>query len=66
MANPLASLQSNSNQPQSIVEAYKQFRNSFTGDPQQKINDMLNSGQVTQEQVNQATQLAHMVAAALK
>lgn len=43
---------------QNLIQQYKQFRQTFQGDPQQKIQAMLNSGQITQEQVNQAKNLA--------
>ena len=43
---------------QNLINQYKQFRNTFNGDPQQKIQEMLNSGQITQEQVNQARNMA--------
>lgn len=43
---------------QNLMAQYKQFRNTFKGDPQQKIQEMLNSGQITQQQVNQARSMA--------
>ncbi|MBR4589318.1 MAG: hypothetical protein IKO36_01530 [Bacteroidaceae bacterium] len=43
---------------QNLVQQYQQFRNTFQGDPQQKIQEMLNSGQITQAQVNQARSMA--------
>ena len=43
---------------QNLINQYKKFRNTFNGDPQQKIQEMLNSGQITQEQVNQARNMA--------
>ena len=68
MANPLMSVlgvSSNTNS-KSVVEQFKDFRNSFKGDPQAKINEMLSSGQITQSQLNQATEMAKMVRAMLK
>ena len=43
---------------QNLVSQYQQFRNTFKGDPRQKIQEMLNSGQITQQQVNQAQNMA--------
>lgn len=43
---------------QNLMNQYQQFRNTFKGDPQQKIQEMLNSGQITQQQINQAQNLA--------
>ena len=43
---------------QNLVRQYRQFRETFQGDPQQKIQEMLNSGQITQAQINQARSMA--------
>ena len=42
-----------------LLQQFAQFRQSFTGNPQQMIQQMLNSGKVTQEQYNQAVQKAN-------
>ena len=41
-----------------IIQQFQQFRKTFQGDPQQKIQEMLNSGQITQAQINQARSMA--------
>lgn len=41
-----------------IVQQFQQFKSTFKGDPQQQIQQLLNSGRVTQEQYNQAVQMA--------
>jgi hypothetical protein len=51
---------------QNLLNQYRQFRNSFQGDPQQKIQEMLNSGQITQEQVNRARSMATQFKGILK
>lgn len=43
---------------QSMLSQFQQFRNTFRGDPRQQIQQMLNNGQVTQEQYNRAVQMA--------
>jgi hypothetical protein len=43
---------------QNLIQQYHQFRNTFKGDPRQKVQEMLNSGQITQDQVNQARSMA--------
>lgn len=43
---------------QNLIQQYKQFRQTFQGDPQKKVQEMLSSGQITQEQVNQARSMA--------
>ena len=51
---------------QSLIQQYRQFREAFQGDPQQKIQEMLNSGQITQEQVNRARSMATQFKGILK
>lgn len=41
-----------------VIQRFMQFRQSFTGDPRQQIQQLMNSGKVTQEQYNQAVRLA--------
>lgn len=43
---------------QGMVQRFQQFRQMFTGDPKQQIQQMLNSGKVNQSQYNQAVQMA--------
>lgn len=41
-----------------MIQQYRNFRQTFQGDPQQKIQEMLNNGQITQAQVDQARTMA--------
>lgn len=41
-----------------FVRQWQQFRAQYQGDPHQQIQQMLQSGQLTQEQLNRAQQLA--------
>ena len=43
---------------QMMFQKFQQFKQSFTGDPRQQIQQMLNSGKVNQGQYNQAVQMA--------
>lgn len=68
MANPLLQslgVSSKSNN-KNIVEQFKEFKNSFQGDPQVKINELLTSGRVTQAQINQATEMANLIKGLMK
>lgn len=58
--NPLfQNQQSQAQFPQgNLLQQFNQFRNSFQGDPSQTIQQMLNSGRATQDQYNQAVQMA--------
>lgn len=62
MANSVFNLLGNNmpNNPMTAtIQRFNQFRQQFQGDPQQKIQQMLNSGQITQEQYNNAVQQAN-------
>lgn len=45
----------------SMLMQFLQFAQSYQGDPKQQIQNMLNSGQITQEQYNQAVQTAQQL-----
>lgn len=65
MANPLFNMIGNQlpqNNMMRMMQQFQQFRNSFQGDPKQQIQQMLNSGKVSQEQYNQAVQMANTFA----
>lgn len=48
---------------QNFMKRYEDFKKNFQGDPQAKIQQMLNSGQITQQQYNMAVQKANMIKA---
>lgn len=39
--------------PQALMAQFNQFKQNFRGDPRQQVQQLLNSGQMTQEQYNQ-------------
>lgn len=51
---------------QNIIKQFQQFKQNFNGDPQQQIQQLLNSGKVSQAQYNQAVQMAQMFQQFLK
>lgn len=51
---------------QQLATQYKQFRNTFQGDPRQAVQKMLNSGQITQAQIDQAQSMATQLQALFK
>lgn len=57
MSNPL--FQQFQPQNNNIIQQFNQFRQTFKGNPQQQVQQMLNSGRITQEQYNQAVQMAN-------
>ena len=54
--NPLYQQMNNSGN--SLIQRFQQFKQSFTGNPQQQVQQLLNSGKVSQAQYNQAVQMA--------
>ena len=51
---------------QNLLAQFQQFKNTFHGNPQQQIQQMLNSGRISQEQYNQAVQMANELQKYLK
>lgn len=41
-----------------IMDRFNQFRQSFSGNPKETVQQLLNSGRMTQEQYNQLSQMA--------
>lgn len=46
-------------QMQNVIQQFRQFKQTFRGDPRQQIQQLLNSGKVSQAQYNQAVQMAN-------
>lgn len=44
-----------------LMQRFQQFRQQFHGDPRQQVQQLLNSGKVSQEQYNQAVQTANQL-----
>lgn len=51
---------------QNMINQFNQFRQSFQGNPQQQVQELLNSGRMSQEQFNQLKQLADQFQGMLK
>jgi hypothetical protein len=49
-----------------FITRFNQFRQMFSGNPQQQIQQMMNSGRISQEQYNQAVQQANQLYKSLK
>ena len=62
MSNPLFGMLSGQMQMNPMLQKFNQFRQMFKGDPQQQVQQMLNSGKISQAQYNQAVQMANKVA----
>ena len=51
MNNPIQNIQQ-------MKAQFEQFRKNFQGNPQEKVQELLNSGKMSQEQLNQLKQMA--------
>ena len=56
--NPMMMGQMN---PMQFMQQFMQFKKQFQGDPQQAVMNMLNSGQMSQEQFNQLQGMANQI-----
>lgn len=63
--NPLYQ-QMNNNGANELLAKFKQFKQSFSGDAKQQVQQLLNSGKVSQEQYNKAVQIANNLQQLLK
>ena len=64
MANQLFNMlggQQNMNPMTNLVNQLNQFRQSFSGDPRQQVQQLLNSGRMSQNQYNQLSQMATQI-----
>lgn len=67
--NPLyQQLLSNSpaNNAMGLIQCFIQFRNGFTGNAQEEVQKLLNSGRISQEQYNNAVLQAQQLSQLLK
>ncbi len=66
MSNPLFQMLGNA-MPNSvgnlgnIIQQFQQFKQGFHGDPRQQVQQLLNSGRVSQADYNRAVQMANML-----
>jgi hypothetical protein len=42
-----------------MINQFNQFKSSFTGDPRQQVQQLLNNGKMSQSQLNQLMQMAN-------
>lgn len=64
MANPLFNALGGGQMPgmmgqfQSMVQQFQKFRQSFQGDPKAEVEKLVQSGKISQQQLNQLQQVA--------
>lgn len=49
-----------------MMQRFNEFKSTFQGDPRQKVQELLNSGQMTQAQYNQLQAVARMFMSAMQ
>ena len=63
--NPLFNILNGGIQPQNpmtnMINQLNQFRQTFQGDPRQQVQQLLNSGKMSQQQFNQLSQMATQI-----
>lgn len=66
MANPLFNMMGKQSNPMAdIIRQAKQFKNQFNGNPRQEVERLLQTGQMSQQQFNQFSQIAQQVVQAM-
>ena len=68
MANPIYNMFGGNapiNPMAQLVRDAKAFKKSFTGNPKDEVQRLLNSGQMSQQQFNQFSQIAQQVVQAM-
>ena len=61
MSNPLFSMMQRQAPMGGMMQKFQQFQQMFRGDPKQQVQQLLNSGKVSQAQYNQAVQMANQL-----
>ena len=46
------------NNPMLMIQKFNEFKNSFTGDPEQEVKKLVSSGKISQQQLNQLQTMA--------
>lgn len=54
--NPLYQQMNGTN---NLLQRFQQFKNTFKGNPQEQVQQLLNSGRISQAQYNQAVRMAN-------
>ena len=66
MPNPLYNQLGGTNANNPMLNRLIQFKKTFSGDPKQMVQNMLNSGRISQAQLNQYAQQANEIYKMLK
>ncbi len=64
--NPLYQQINNTTNNNNLLKQFQQFKQQFSGNPQEQVQQLLNSGRVSQAQYNRAVQIAQQLQQFLK
>ena len=56
--NALGGVLPQGNGPMQMIQQFMQFKQNFKGDPKAEVEKMLQSGKISQQQLNQVQQMA--------
>ena len=66
MANPLYNAMGRQSNPMAdLIRQARNFRKQFTGNPRQEVERLLQTGQMSQQQFNQFSQMAQQIVQAM-
>ena len=58
---PLYNMMNQNNPYNNFMKQFNDFKKTINGNPQEQIQQLMNSGKITQAQYNQAVQKANMI-----
>ncbi len=58
---PLYNMMNQNNPYNNFMKQFNEFKKTITGNPQEQLQQLMNSGKITQAQYNQAVQKANMI-----
>ena len=61
MSNPLFGMFGGGQAVHPLMQKFQQFQQMFKGNPDQQIQQLMNSGRINQQQYNQAVQMARQM-----
>lgn len=64
--NPLFGMLGAGNQQNALIQKFQQFRQSFQGDPKAEVMRLVQSGRISQQQLDQLQQMARQFQGMLK
>nr|DAE04368.1 MAG TPA: hypothetical protein [Siphoviridae sp. ctc6d98] len=64
--NPLFGMLGGGNQQNALIQKFQQFRQGFQGDPKAEVMRLVQSGRISQQQLDQLQQMARQFQGMLK